>query len=306
MKSQSSELSSNGLVLFGHIVRSGSLTAAAEQLGIGRAAVSKQLAALEKRIGARLLQRTTRSLSLTEAGEKVYAESEKITAALQSVQAIANESQTKLYGKLNVSCSHAIGRTHLVPLLSLFHQQYPDIKINLQLEDRFVDLIAENIDVSIRIGHLQDSSLIALKLGQLDWQICASPDYLANNGTPTTPNDLRHHPCLCYRNSKTSMSTWGFMGPKGHERVAVDGPLTINDANALVEAAIQGMGILVIDKTLTTAAMNKGLLVPLLNNYPLTAGLPIYILYPAKDQLPAKTSALIHFLQKYMSDAISS
>lgn len=302
----SPDLNSHGLVLFGHIVRSGSLTAAAQQLGLGRAAVSKQLAALEKRIGTRLLQRTTRSLSLTDAGEKVYIESQKITAALQTVHTIANDSQTLLSGHINVSCSHAIGSTHLVPLLTQFHLQYPDIRINLQLEDRFVNLVTENVDVSIRIGELEDSSLIALKLGQLDWQLCASPAYLHTHGTPLAPSDLRDHQCLFYRNAKTSMQTWKFISERGLEAIPIDGPISINDANALIHAAIQGLGVLVIDKALVQTAIDDGKLVPLLPNHPLTPGLPVYIMYPAKNQLPAKTAAFIQFLQQYMKPLITS
>ncbi len=296
---------SAGLVLLSQIVRYGSLSAAAQHLGLGRAAVSKQLSNLEKKVGARLLQRTTRTLSLTDVGSEVLAEARKIEQALLSVESISDNHQQHLSGKLKISSSSAIGRTHLLPLLKTFTEQYPNIDISLELEDRFVDLISEQVDVSIRIGHLNDSSLIARKLGQLKWRVCASPNYLEKFGTPQTPLDLLKHQCLYYRNSKSSMQTWGFIGPNGkEERVTVSGPLAINDATALISAAVNGMGILNIDNAIVREEIEQGRLVKILQNYQTLSGLPVYLVYPAKEFIPARTKALIDFLIHNMSPKI--
>jgi len=296
---------SAGLVLLSQIVRHGSLSATAQHLGLGRAAVSKQLSSLEKKIGARLLQRTTRTLSLTEVGREVLAEARKVEQALLSVESISDSHQQQISGKLRVSSSSAIGRTHLLPLLKPFTEQYPHVDISLQLEDRFVDLVSEQVDVCIRIGHLNDSSLIARKLGQLHWQVCASPAYLKQHGTPQTPSDLLQHQCLYYRNSKSSMETWGFTNPNGEEeRITVSGPLAINDATALIAAAVNGMGILNIDNAIISEDVEQGRLIKILQNYKPLSGLPVYVVYPAKDFIPARTRAFIDFLLTYMAPKI--
>ena len=158
-----------GLVLFSHINKLGSLSAAAQVLGMSRSSVSKQLAALEKKIGSRLLNRTTRKIVLTEVGRQILQEAHKVELALQTIEHISEDHQSEIAGALKVSCSSAQGRVHLVPLLAKFLARYPKLTVNLQLEDRFADMVAENIDVSIRIGYLPDSTLIARKLGDLSW-----------------------------------------------------------------------------------------------------------------------------------------
>lgn len=285
-----------GLVLFARVVQYGSLSGAAQRLGLSRSAVSKQLSGLEAHIGARLLQRTTRKQSMTEIGEQILAEALRIEAALASIESIRDNYAHEVRGRLKVSCSSSLGRVHLVPLLREFSQRYPGVEMNLQLEDRFVDLVSEQVDVAIRIGHLPDSSLVARRLGELVWQICASPAYIARHGAPVTPSDLVHHECLFYRNANHRMNTWSFRGPAGEENVMVSGPLTINDACALVDAARQGQGVLMIDKAMLGDTLDKGELLSLLPDYPLAPGYPVYAVYPARDFLPAKTKAFVQFL----------
>lgn len=295
---------SHSLVTFAHIMRCGSLSAAARQMGIGRAAVSKQLRALESKMGVRLIQRSTRHLALTEIGEQVLRQAHIVEQALGAVDAISSEHQSTVSGTLKVSCTSALGRTHLLPRLPNFLQQFPEVSVNLQLEDRFVDLITEQVDVSIRVGFLSDSSLIARQLGQFHWQLCASPDYLAKAGTPDKPADLMDHNCLYYRNADSSMNRWGFIDEEGKEEyVTVDGRLTINDANALVDAAINGAGILHIDNGLLDA-LKTGELVKVLPNYRTLPGLPVYAVYPARDFLPAKTKAFVDFLVEALTPLI--
>ncbi len=289
-----------GLVLFSHINKLGSLSAAAQLLGMSRSSVSKQLAALEKKIGSRLLNRTTRKIVLTDVGRQVLQEAHKVELALQTIEHISEDHQSEIAGSLKVSCSSAQGRVHLVPLLAKFLARYPKLTLNLQLEDRFVDMVAENIDVSIRIGYLPDSTLVARKLGDLSWMLCASTEYLKTSPPLKTPSDLVNHRCLFYRNSKFAMNTWTFASKEGEESVAVSGPLTINDPTALISAAIEHTGVLLIDKGLLGDTIRQGKLIQIMSGYQPIGGLPMYAVFPEKKFMPAKTRALIDFLLEEM------
>ncbi len=289
------------LVLFVRIVQYGSLSGAAHYSGLSRSAVSKQLSALEAKLGTRLLQRSTRSIKLTEAGKQILGEATLIQEAFERVGVLAEEQQDQVRGHLKISCSAGIGRVHLVPLVKQFRALYPNVHVQLLLEDRIVDLIDEQIDVAIRVGHLPDSSLIALRLGEMTWVVCANPDYLSKNGTPKTPTDLLQHDCLYYRNSQDSFKIWLFRGPNGEERVSINGSLSINDSAALVQAAEEGQGIVWIDKNSISDALETGRLVQVLQEYSLGVGYPIYALFPARSHLPAKTRKFVDFLTEYFS-----
>ena len=294
----------HGLVLFSNINRLGSLSAAAQSLGISRSSVSKQLATLEGKIGSRLFNRTTRKIVLTEVGRQVLHEAYKVELALQTIEDISEDSQSVIAGDLNVTCATAQGRVHLVPLITKFLAHYPKVNVNLQLEDRFVDMVAENMDVSIRIGYLADSTLIARKLGDLSGVLCASPKYLSNAPSLQTPADLLHHRCLFYRNSKLAMNSWSFISDQGEESVTVSGPLSINDPGALISAALAHAGVLLIDKGLLGDTMRDGQLVPVLTGYRSIQNLPMYVVYREREFIPAKTRALVDFLLEEMPAAI--
>jgi|TARA_R110001599_G_C12267036_1_gene660943 DNA-binding transcriptional LysR family regulator len=289
-----------GLILFSHINRQGSLSAAAQFLGMSRSSVSKQLASLERNIGSRLFNRTTRKIVLSEVGRQVLKEAHKVELALQTIEHISEDSQSRVAGGLNISCASAQGRVHLVPLITRFLALYPKINVNLQLEDRFVDMVADNMDISIRIGYLPDSTLIARKLGDLSSVLCASPEYLSNAPLLKSPCDLLHHRCLFYRNSKLAMNSWSFVSEEGEETVTVSGPLSINDPGVLISAALAHAGVLLIDKGLLGDTMREGKLVPVLTGYQSIETLPIYIVYPERELIPAKTRALVDFLLEEM------
>ncbi len=295
----------SGLVLFARIVQYGSLSAAAAHSGMSRSAISKQLTALEARLGVRLLQRSTRSLKLTEAGAEILEEAQRVTEALSSVETLSEQLQGQVRGHLKVSCTSGIGKVHLVPLLKKFSEQYPKVHVQLFLEDRVVDLIDEQMDVAIRLGHLPDSTHVARRLGETSWVVCASPDYLAKHGTPTKPGELLDHDCLSYRNNKTTLSTWMFNSEKGEEYITVDGPLSVNDSASLVEAAELGMGILWADKIVIGNAIEDGRLVPVLENYSLETGYPIYAVYPARRHLSSKTRVFVDFLADQFTSRIT-
>ena len=293
-----------GLVLFSQINRLGSFSAAAQLLNISRSSVSKQLAALEKRIGSRLFNRTTRKIVLTEVGLRVLQEAHKVELALQTIDHISEDHQSEIAGDIKVSCTSAFGRIHLVPLIAKFIARYPKLRINLQLDDRTADMVAENVDISIRIGHLTDSSLIARKLCDLTWTLCASPEYLENAPPLNTPSDLVNHRCLFYRSFNVSYDTWTFSGENGDESVTVSGPLSINDAGALVSATLEHAGVLLIDKGLLVESIREGKLIPVLPNYEPVGGLPMYVVFPEREFMPAKTRALINFILEEMPSKI--
>ena len=289
------------LVLFARIVQYGSLTGAAQNSGLSRSAVSKQLTALEKKLGVRLLQRSTRKVKLTEAGKLILSEATRMLEAFESIEILSEELQGQVRGHLKVSCSIGIGRVHLIPLLKQFQALYPEVHVQLLLEDRFADLIDEQIDVSIRSDDLPDSSLIAVRLGEMTWTVCASPDYLKRSGTPKVPTDLLQHNCLYYSNSQRSFNNWLFLGPNGEENISINGAFSINDSTALVQAAEEGQGILWIDKNSLGNAFEKGRLIQILEDYSLGSGYPIYALYPARRHLSLKTRMFVDFLKENFS-----
>lgn len=285
------------LAIFSTIVQAGSISRAATQLGCGKSVVSRQLARLEADLGARLIQRSTRRLALTEIGEMVLQEAQQIDRAMANIEQLTDQYQQQVRGLLRVSCSVA-GRAQLVPLVSEFIALYPQVKVALQLEDRLVDLIAEQIDVAIRGTSLVDSSLVARKLAENPRVVVASPAYLARTGTPQTPHELAIHACLVYAGPERVYDEWNFIGENGPFKVRVNGVLQINDGGALATAAVGGAGITLVPRHLVAEEIARGALVELLSGYGLPPAPAIYAVYPARDWLALKTSTFIAFLQE--------
>ncbi len=286
------------LAIFSAIVQAGSISKAALQLGCGKSVVSRQLAKLEADLGARLIQRSTRRLMLTEIGELVLTQAQQIDRALDNIEQLSGQYRKEVIGRLRVTCPRPLGQKLLVPLLVEFTQRHPKVDVSLTVEDRMVDLIADNIDVAIRVAHMEDSSLVARKLTDTSRTIVATPAYLARRGAPKTPQDLVQHDCLVYTSGGRSFNEWGFVHDGVASSVQVSGKVEINDGLALVAAARAGGGVLVIDSLLVADALASGELVRVLPDYELRAGQPIYLVYPARTWLAYKTSALIAFLQE--------
>jgi DNA-binding transcriptional LysR family regulator len=295
------QLNPQRLAVFAAIIQAGSISAAAVQLGCGKSVVSRQLAQLEQDLGARLIQRSTRRLALTEIGQLVLAEARQIERALDKIAHLTDQYQQEVRGLLRVSCAMA-GRRVLVPLLAEFTAQYPQVKVALQLEDQMVDLIAEQIDVAIRTSSLVDSTLVARKLADNPAVVVAAPSYLARAGTPRTPQQLAQHACLVYAVGNRVYDDWYF-GAAG--TVRVDGPLQMNDGGALVTAAVGGAGILKVPLPIVADELARGELVRLLEDVALPPGPATYAVYPARDYLPLKTAAFVNFLTQRMQQAPS-
>lgn len=282
------------LAIFATIIQSGSISAAALKLGCGKSVVSRQLAQLEKDLGARLIQRSTRQLALTEVGRLVLEEARQIERSLDKIAHLTDSYQQQVRGLLRVSCSMA-GRRVLVPLLADFTALYPQVKISLQLDDAMVDLIAQQIDVAIRTSALVDSTLVARKVAESPSVVCAAPAYLARRGTPRTPQELQQHACLVYAVGARVYDEWNF-GETGTFRV--DGPLQMNDGGALVTAAVGGAGVIKVPLSIVAEELASGQLVRIMEDVDLPPGPATYAVYPAREFLPLKTAAFVDFLQQ--------
>jgi len=210
--------------IFVQVVSKGSFTAAAEKLGLSRAQISKSVMQLEAHLGTRLLNRTTRKISLTETGQAYYERCKTILHDIEEIECIAGEQTLTPHGTLTISAPTSFGVLHLQKAIPEYIKRYPRVKIVLSLADRFIDVVAEGFDVGIRIAKLEDSSLVARKIAPCKQVFCASPDYLRKNGTPNVPVDLAIHSCLTYSNDLKS-DAWELYGPQGKQSIKVNGPV---------------------------------------------------------------------------------
>ncbi|HET9451386.1 MAG TPA: LysR family transcriptional regulator, partial [Aggregicoccus sp.] len=231
-----------GIEAFVCTAEAGSFTAAAERLNLTNSAVGKAVARLEARLGVRLLQRTTRALSLTDDGRLYHERVSRLLVELEEAEALLAGSRG-LRGTLRVSAPAELGRTWVAEVVRDFLVQHPELRIELQLTDRLVDLVDERIDVAVRVGRLPSSSLIARRLGEVHFTLSAAPRYLRRAGTPRHPSQLAEHACLRYLSGGLPLP-WSFLGPEGPFEVPVRGPLDADSGAALRVAAVAGLGVL--------------------------------------------------------------
>lgn len=286
------------LAIFSAIVRAGSISKAAAQMSCDKSVISRQLVKLESDLGARLIQRSTRRLTLTEIGELVLVQAQQIDRAVSNIEQLTGQYQKEVTGRLRVTCPRPLGQRRLVPLLVEFTQRYPKVEFFLTVEDRMADLIAEHIDVAIRVAHLEDSSLVARKLTDTSRVLVAAPSYLAKRGTPNEPSDLLQHDCLVYIHGSRVFDEWIFVRDGTPTTLQVPSRIQIDDGLALVAAAREGGGVLLIDSLMVANELASGELVRVLPHHELRAGQPIYLVYPARTWLAYKTSVFIAFLQE--------
>lgn len=286
------------LSIYSAIVQAGSISKAANTLGVGKSVLSRQLARLEADLGTRLVQRSTRRMTLTEIGELVYAQAQQIDRAVANIEQLTAQHQSEVKGRLRVTCPRPLGQRYLVPLLVEFTRRYPKVEVALTVDDRLVDLIAEQIDIAIRVAHLEDSTLVARKLCENPRVLVASPAYLARAGTPQSPTDLLAHDCLVYASGARVFDEWSFQHDGTATTLQVPHKIQINDGMALVAAACADAGVLVIDRLLVDHELASGALHQLLPDYHLRPGQPVYAVYPARPWLARKTATFIAFLQE--------
>lgn len=283
------------MAAFVRVVEAGTFTGAAQRLGWSKSMVSRRIAELEDRLGARLLNRTTRRLSLTEAGDAYYRRCARILAEIDDAEDEIARLSAEPRGTLRVNAPMSFGTQHLAPAIAGFVGRYPQVRIDLTLDDRFVDLIDDGVDVAVRIGVLADSSLIARRLAPSHVVLCASPAYLARRGVPERPADLAAHDCLLYSNA-VSVDQWQFPGADGAaETVRVRGPMVANNGDVLREVAIAGLGIARLPTFIVADALADGRLRPLLCRHRLPET-PIHAVYPHSRHLSTKVRAFVDFL----------
>jgi len=280
--------------VFIRVVDAGSISKAAEQLGIAKSAVSRRLADLESRLGVRLLNRTTRISSLTEAGTGFYQRSRKIIDDVTELNALTNQSNSALEGRINIAVPLSFGRSHLAPAIDDFIKLHPELSININFSDQQINLVEEGIDLAVRIADLKDSSLIARKISTIKTLICASPAYLQKYGTPKTADDLKHHALLSY--NLTDSSAWQLKDPQGKQQlINVKAKIIANNGEFLKDMAIAGHGIVMLPTFILWKAIAKDELLPILSDYT-TPQLNAYVVYPQTRYLSQRTRVLIDFL----------
>ena len=280
--------------LFVRVVDAGSFTAGAEQMGISRALASKQIQSLEDVLGVRLLNRTTRRISLTEPGKNYYARANDILNALAEAEAEAAELQIEPRGRMRVSVPISFAVHHLAPALAEFQKRFPRLELELGLNDRLVDLVDEGFDMAIRISRLADSSLVARRIAPASLMPVASPAYLARAGTPRHPQDLATHNALIYTLTPKP-DEWTFTRGTETASVRLSGNLYVNNGDFVLAAAIEGCGIGLLPAFIAFDAIRDGRLLPLLGDWEVPP-IGIYAVYPQTRALPAKTRVLIDFL----------
>jgi DNA-binding transcriptional LysR family regulator len=279
------------------VVETGSLSRAAERLETTTGAVSRRIAALEQRLGLRLLNRTTRKLSLTEAGELYFEDAGNILRALADAEDRVTHLSDSPRGNLRVAAPLSFGVRALAPLLPAFSDRYPGLRVSLDLDDRVVDLLGSGADLALRIGPLADSTLVARRICDFHRVICASHAYLARRGEPAHPADLLGHDCLHYSNVALK-DEWAFGDREASgtmQVVEVTGPLCANNGDVLRRAAVGGMGICALPDFIAAEDLAAGRLKPILAGFPGPA-LTLWALWPSRRFVPAKVRVFVDYL----------
>jgi len=284
------------LQTFARAAELGSLTRAAHALGLTPSAVSRSLQRLEDRLGARLLYRTTRSVALTEEGVRFHQRVLQLFSDLEEAEAEARGQPGFITGTLRVSTFTAFGPHQLLELLPEFTRRHPALKIDLDFSDRRVDLVAEGIDVAIRLGQLGDSSLIARKIAWTTRVICAAPAYIERMGMPKSPTDLARHDCLAFREPGIHLNDWPFDTPNGRISMPISGSIIASDGATVFRLAEAGLGIARLSRFVAAPGLSDGRLVPLLQDFEVQDQTPMHVVYPHKRHLPPKVTAFVEFL----------
>jgi len=281
------------ITIFARVVSTGSLSAAARDLGLSPALVSRRLSGLEARLGVRLINRTTRSLHMTDEGAAYYETCTRVLAEIEEADAAVSAGRAEPRGILRVSLPASFGSQHVAPLVPQFTARYPDVQLALSLSERNVNVVEEGFDLAIRIADLADSSLAARKLAPNRRVVCASPAYLQRHGAPRTPDDLAQHNCL----ATDFTMNWDYRDPDGTPgSVRVTGRYACDNWSVLREWALAGLGIALKSTWDVRRHLEDGSLVSLLPGYTFATDVAIYAVYPHRRHLPAKTRAFIEFL----------
>lgn len=281
------------------IVQSGSLTAAAEQLGLSKALTSKYLGELERHLGIRLLNRTTRRLHITEAGQLYYQKTLRLVSELDELEADIQQHEQIPQGTLKLSAPVNFGELCLAPVLAMFLKAYPQIKVDLTLSDQFVNLLEEGFDLALRIGTLADSSLIARRIASTRMICCASPGYFKDRPLPQAPQDLVEHHCIIDSN-RQQPDLWQFQSQQQNYPIRVNGRLRVNSPMAIRSVMLADAGIGISPAFLIHKELEKGELLHILPDYKMDE-IGIYVIYPPHRFIPAKVRVFIDFMSLHLT-----
>jgi DNA-binding transcriptional LysR family regulator len=285
-------MSTGDLEIFARVVTAGNMSAAGREMSLSPAVVSKRISHLEERLGARLFQRTTRQLTLTEAGQGFYDRVVNILAGIEEAEAYVTRRNTIPRGTLKVTLPTAFGRMHIAPYMGEFLEQYPDMRLDLELSDNFVDIVGEGYDAAIRIAELEDSSLVARKLAPSHRVICASPSYLSRMGKPDSLADLSKFNCL----TAAAQEVWRLQGPEGPTTIRVNGNIRTNSTEVVRESVIAGLGIALRSTWDVGQELKSGKLKIVLPEYHESPRVAVYAVYPCRQFIPAKLRVFIDYL----------
>lgn len=285
-----------GMSMFRRVVEAESFSAVARETNVSQPTISKHVSALEKHLGVKLLNRSTRQLALTESGKEYYHHCIRILDELAEAEASVGKQKTELTGTLRINVPVSFGRLEMLPMLWSFMKEYPAITLDIVMDDHYVDLVKEGIDLAIRIGPLFDSSLVARKLGCYQRVTIATRSYLEEFGEPETIADLQQHSCIVFT-LLTTGNTWQYYEGGELKKIRVNGRVSTSSPDTMREAVLQGFGIAVAPTWLVQDKIDDGSLEVILNNYNPTS-MELNAIYPERHYVPAKVHALIDHLRK--------
>ncbi len=285
---------------FVEVVNGGGFTAAANRIGLSRAQASKSVMQLEAHLGVRLLNRTTRRVSLTEIGRIYYERCREILNDIEEIEGLAGEQSRRPRGTLTIAAPTSFGVLHLNHILSGYIKQYPEVRISLSLNDRFINVVSEGFDLAIRITALEDSSLVARKIAPCRRVLVASPAYLEKHGEPMVPQDLTIHHCLVYAND-LQPSTWTLEGELGPESIRVNGPVCADNGDILKDAAVDGLGVTLLPTFIVGPDLKTGRLLQVLEDYCPT-DISVYAVFPSRRYVSAKVRTFVDYISDCFGD----
>lgn len=294
----------NDVALFVRVVETGSFTKAAEALGLQKSSVSRAVSRLEDGLGARLLQRTTRRLGLTDAGQLFYERARGAVAGVDEAASLVLDSGSEPRGLVRLTAppdAHALG---LAEGVAQFVARYPAIQVDLVLTGRVVDLVTDGVDLAVRAGRLADSTLVARRVGSTDLALFAAASYLDRRGRPASPTALAPHDCVLFR-ARGGRATWNLVGPDGEEVVEVQGPISADDFAFVARAAIAGAGIALLPVTVAADAVRRGELESLLHLYRVAGG-PLHVVLPSSIFVPSRVALLRDFLVEFLTAKLAA
>lgn len=294
--------------LFVRVIKNGGLAAAGREVGLSPARMTARMNGLEQRYGVRLLNRTTRRISLTDEGREFHAACERVLAEVEHAEIRLQTGRQSFAGPLRVTTASDLGQQHVAPVLAQFVEAHPEVTPCLHLTDGVVNLTEDGFDLGVRYGVLSDSRLVARKLASNHRVLCASPDYLKRKGKPETPGDLAYHDCLVMVRASEPLTTWHFHTPKGQQSVSVEPARSTNDGALVRRWALEGAGIALKSHWDVRADIKAKRLVTVLDDYMqdferqgTTSGADLHVVYPSREYLPQRTRGFIDALADYFS-----